>query len=150
MENFYCPGLLWGAVPKHDDQIIDPNGQEGESGKEKHPPSIPTFLPHSGQKGRLALILADRSPNQDCLAFVIRPSLFPQRSQVKRSITQLPLFIWLKMSNQECLTNALTARTSLILSEDQGRGGWMAAGGRREPGKRCYVHHVRFFLERNS
>ena len=136
-------------MPKHDDQIIDPNGQEGESGKEKRPPRVPTFLPHSGQKGRLALILADRSPNQDCLAFVIRPSLFPQRSQVKKPITHPPLFIWLKMSNQECLTNALTARTSLILSEDQGRGR-VTAGGRPEPGKRCYVHHVCFFLERNS
>ena len=60
-----------GAVPKHADQIIDPNGQEGEAAGRKAP-SLP---PDSGQKGRLALIRTDRSPNQDFLAFVIRPSL---------------------------------------------------------------------------
>ena len=63
-----------GAVPKHADQIIDPNGQEGEAGGRKAP-SLPSTLPDSGQKGRLALIRTDRSPNQDFLAFVIRPSL---------------------------------------------------------------------------
>ena len=59
-----------GAVPKHADQIIDPNGQEGEAAGRKAP-----SLPDSGQKGRLALIRTDRSPNQDFLAFVIRSSL---------------------------------------------------------------------------
>ena len=46
--------------------------------------------PSLGQKGRLALIRADRAPNQDFLGFVVRPSLFSSRtrtSQVKKPIT---------------------------------------------------------------
>ena len=67
-----------GAVPKHDDQIIDPNGQGGESAAERKASSLPPLL--RSTKRSIGLdSRTDRSPNQDVLAFVILPSLFPQR-----------------------------------------------------------------------
>ena len=125
-----------GAVPKHADQIIDPNGQEGEAAGRKAPSLPPsTSLPDSGQKGRLALIRTDRSPNQDFLAFVIRPSLpltaEESGEEAHHSLPDSPLLGWFKMSNQQCLTNASLAGIR--------KGGWpvLCASPRRNlPGER--------------
>ena len=111
-------------MPKHDDQIIDPNGQEGESGERKAP-----SLPPSGQKGRLALMLADRSPNQDFLGFVVGPSLFPHASGEKAHHSRTPLH--LVQDEQSAMVNERArACTFLILSQNQARkGSWPCPTG---------------------